>query len=95
MNLSKKLNIEVPSYTELARVVAKALNIQKKDILAKLEPLLKDERLQLLDEFLKKMNHLKTDIKLPTLGNLSTLQQRIKYSSVWENSTALNLNLIS
>ena len=54
VNLSKKLNIEVPSYTELTRIIQVALNTQKKDILEKLEPLQDDERLKILDEFLEK-----------------------------------------
>jgi len=33
VDLSKKLNIEVPSYTELIRIIQVALNTQKKDIL--------------------------------------------------------------
>ena len=37
INLSKKLNIETPSYTELTKIITIALNTQKKDILSKLE----------------------------------------------------------
>jgi hypothetical protein len=54
VNLSRKLNIEMPSYTELTRIIQVALNTQKQDILKKLEPLLKDKRLKVLDEFLEK-----------------------------------------
>lgn len=54
ISLSKKLKIEIPSYTELTRIITVALNTQKKDILDKLEPLLKDEKLKVLDDFLEK-----------------------------------------
>ena len=54
VQLSKKLNIEIPSYTELSKIITIALNSQKKDILNKLSPYLEDKRLKVLDEFLKK-----------------------------------------
>jgi len=52
--LSKKLKIEVPSYTELSKIISKAIKSQKQDILDKLSPFIKDERLNVLDEFLQK-----------------------------------------
>ncbi len=54
VELSKKLNIEIPSYTELSRIITLALNSQKKDILDKLLPYMADKRLEVLDEFLQK-----------------------------------------
>ncbi len=54
VNLSKKLKIEVPSYTELSRIISLAINSQKQDILDRLAPFIKDEKLNVLDEFLQK-----------------------------------------
>jgi len=54
VELSKKLKIEVPSYTVLSDIISKAINSQKKGILNKLEFYEKDERLNLLDVFLEK-----------------------------------------
>jgi len=54
VGLSKKLKIEVPSYTELSRIISLAINSQKQDILDKLKPFMKDEKLNVLDEFLQK-----------------------------------------
>jgi len=82
VSLSKKLNIEIPSYTELARIIQVALNTQKKDILDKLEPLIKDERLKLLDEFLEK-------------EEASKNRYKIAYFRKLEHSTAKNKILLS
>ena len=82
VNLSKKLNIEVPSYTELTRIIQVALNTQKKDILEKLEPSLEDERLKVLDEFLEKEEKSKNRYK-------------IAYFRKLEHSTAKNQMLLS
>ena len=92
VNLSKKLNIEVPSYTELTRIITVALNTQKRDIFDKLEPLQKDERLKLLDEFLEKERESKNRYKIAyfrklehstnknqmllSLGKLNTIQSK-------------------
>jgi len=54
VDLSKKLKIEVPSYTELSRIISLAINSQKQDILERLRPFIKDEKLNVLDEFLQK-----------------------------------------
>ena len=54
IELSIKLKIEVPSYTELSRIITVAINSQKKVILEKLAPLMQDEKFNILDEFLKK-----------------------------------------
>ena len=82
VSLSKKLNIEVPSYTELTRIIQVALNTQKKDILEKLKPLQEDERLKLLDEFLEKE------------GN-SKKRYKIAYFRKLEHSTAKNQVVLS
>ncbi len=54
IELSIKLKIEVPSYTELSRIITIAINSQKKGILEKLSPLMENEKLEQLDEFLEK-----------------------------------------
>ena len=54
VDLSKKLKIEIPSYTVLVNIITKAINSQKKDILLALKLHIKDEKLNLLDEFLEK-----------------------------------------
>jgi ACT domain-containing protein len=54
VDLSKKLKIEVPSYSELSKIISLAINSQKQDILDKLTPFIKDEKLNVLDEFLQK-----------------------------------------
>lgn len=54
VELSKKLNIEIPSYTELSRIITLALNRPKKEILKRLELFRDDERLKILDDFLEK-----------------------------------------
>jgi TnpA family transposase len=54
VEFSKKLKIEIPNYRELVRIITLALNTQKKDILDKLESLVEDEKLNVLDEFLTK-----------------------------------------
>jgi len=54
INLSKRINIEVPTYTVLANIITKAIHSQKKDILNKLKLHIADDRLNVLDEFLEK-----------------------------------------
>lgn len=51
---SKKLKIEVPSYTELSQIISIAINSQKKTILNKLLPYINDKKLDILDNFLEK-----------------------------------------
>ena len=82
IHLSKKLNIEMPKYTELTRIIQAALNTQKKDILDKLEVLQKDERLKVLDEFLEK-------------EQVSKNRYKIAYFRKLEHSTAKNQMLLS
>jgi len=92
VTLSKKLNIEIPSYTELTRIITAALNTQKSDILSKLKTHLLDERLNELDEFLvkekssknryiiayfRKLEHATTKNKmLLSLGKFKTIQSK-------------------
>ena len=54
VNLSKKLNIEIPCYTELARIVTVAINSPKKEVLKKLKLFINDDNLKILDDFLDK-----------------------------------------
>ena len=54
VELSRRLKIEIPSYTELSKLIGVALNTQKKDILYRLEALSKDKNLETLSEFLSK-----------------------------------------
>jgi len=82
VNLSKKLNIEIPSYTELTHIIQVALNTQKKDILDKLKPLQEDEKLKILDEFLEKEEDSKNRYKIAYFRRL-------------EHSTAKNQMLLS
>ena len=70
INLSKKLKIEIPSHTELTSIITVALNTQKRDILEKLEPLLQDERLNVLDEFLQKDEDSKNRYQLSSYRRL-------------------------
>ena len=64
VELSKKLKIEIPSYTELSRIITVAINTQKKDILKKLQALRNDDRLNILDEFLLKDDNYKNRYRL-------------------------------
>jgi len=54
IEFSKKLKIEIPSYSELLRIISVALSYHKIEVLNKLKPYLNDERLKVLDEFLDK-----------------------------------------
>jgi TnpA family transposase len=82
VNLSKKLNIEVPSYTELTRIITIALNTQKKDILDNLKLLQEDKRLESLNEFLEK-------------EETSKNRYKITYFRKLEHSTAKNQMVLS
>ncbi len=94
INIAKKLNIEIPSYTELTRIIQVALNTQKKDILEKLEPLQEDERLKLLDEFLEKEKDSKNRYKIAYFRRLehSTAknQMEIKNNLVVQKAAKYN-----
>jgi len=82
VDLSKKLNIEVPSYTELSRIISKALNMQEKEITDKLESWLDDDRLKELDEFLDKNEEYKNRYNLMSYKKLehSTKKGKIQNS---------------
>jgi hypothetical protein len=54
VDYSKKINIEVPSYFALSKLIEFALNYQTKSILLHLKTFQKDKRLMLLDDFTDK-----------------------------------------
>ncbi|MEA3227878.1 MAG: Tn3 family transposase [Campylobacterota bacterium] len=54
VDYSKKLNIEVPSYTILSKIISTALNFQTKNVLDGLKQYKNDERLKVLDDFTDK-----------------------------------------
>lgn len=84
VELSRRLKIEIPSYTELVRIITLALNAQKKDILDKLGPLSADETLKVLDEFLTKDENYKNKYHLMHYKKLehSTKKNQITLSLV-------------
>jgi len=96
VNLSKKLNIEVPSYTELTRIIQAALNTQKKDILEKLKLFQEDEKLNLLDEFLEKEEESKNRYKIAYFRRLehSTAKNQIVLSLGKLNTMQSKFNIL-
>jgi len=94
LNFSKKLNIEIPSYTTLSQIISQALNYQKRNIIVKLEQFQSDKQLDLLDEFLdkdenhekrynlhhfKKLEHsTKKNQMLLSFNRLETIQSKFK-----------------
>lgn len=54
VDYSKKLNIELPRYTVLSKIIGDALNSQTKGILHHLKTFYNDKRLKLLDDFTNK-----------------------------------------
>lgn len=78
IDFSKKLKIEIPSYSELLRIISMALNYQKTDMLKKLEPFIEDERIQVLDTFLDKDSRYKNKyniIQYKQLGHSTNRKQ--------------------
>jgi len=65
--LSRKLKIETPSYTELSIIITAAVNSPKKEILNQLKSYTHDEILKHWMNFYKKMNSIKIVIKLCTI----------------------------
>ena len=59
VDYSKKLNIEIPSYTILSKIIGNALSSQTKGILHHLKTYQNDERLKLLDDFTNKDENFK------------------------------------
>jgi len=53
VELSKKLKIEIPSYTKLIKIITNAVNTNKKAIIDKLKLYENNENLKVLDEFLE------------------------------------------
>ncbi len=81
VDLSKRLNIEIPSYTELSRIISKALNVQEKEITDKLESWLNDDRLKELDEFLDKNEEYKNRYNLMSYKRLEHSTRKGKIQS--------------
>ncbi|WP_121628906.1 DUF4158 domain-containing protein [Poseidonibacter antarcticus] len=96
VNISTKLNIEVPSYTELTKIINIAINTQKKDILKRLEPLVKDEKLKLLDEFLEKEKESKNRYKVAYFRKLehSTAKNQMTLSLGKLNNIKSKFNML-
>jgi len=81
ISLSKKIKIEIPSYSKLLSIISIALNYQKVDMLERLKPYLKDERLKVLDEFLDKNNGYKNKYNiLLSLEHFRTI--KMKFNAV-------------
>jgi hypothetical protein len=70
IDYSKRLNIEIPSYTILSKIISDALNHQTKNILLYLKTFQNDERLQLLDDFTNKDENFKNRYNI---GNFKKL----------------------
>ena len=81
IELSKKLKIEVPSYTELSQIITVAINSQKKSIFDKLVPYMEDEKLNVLDEFLEKDEDFKNRWKLSQYKRLEHSNNKNKMLS--------------
>jgi len=79
---SINLKIEIPSYTELTKIIKVALYSQQKDIVERLELFMDDDRLKELDEFLEKDKNYKNKYYLMHYKRL-------------EHSTAKNQMLLS
>ncbi|MDK2063254.1 DUF4158 domain-containing protein, partial [Aliarcobacter butzleri] len=70
IDYSKKLNIEIPSYTILSKIIGDALSYQTKNILFHLKSIQNDERLRLLDDFTNKDENFKNRYNI---GNFKKL----------------------
>ena len=70
IDYSKKLNIEIPSYTILSKIIGDALSYQTKNILFHLKAIQNDERLRLLDDFTNKDENFKNRYNI---GNFKKL----------------------
>ena len=81
IEFSKKLKIEVPSYTELSLIITVAINAQKKSVLDRLVPYIKDEKLNVLDEFLEKDEDFKNRWKLSQYKKLEHSNNKNKMLS--------------
>lgn len=78
VEMSKKLKIEIPSYTELCRIITISINSQKKSILNKLILFNSDNRLNELDEFLEKNENHKSRYNIMNYKNLNTVHLEVK-----------------
>ncbi len=59
VDAAKNLRIEVPSYTQLSRIISDAQNLHKHEVFNKLSAFMQDDRLQILEEFLDKDDNYK------------------------------------
>jgi len=81
LKLSKQMNLEIPNYSELTRLIATAINTQKKDILEKLSPFIQDEKLKILDDFLEKDDNYKDRYNLMNYKKLEHCTNKNKIIS--------------
>ncbi|NEW61103.1 Tn3 family transposase [Sulfurovum sp. bin170] len=80
IEFSKKLKIEIPSYSELLRIISVALSYPKINVLNKLESYLNDERLKVLDDFLDKNSSYKNKyniIQYKRIGHSTNRKQML------------------
>jgi len=70
VDYAKKLNIEIPSYFVLSKIIGDALNYQTKNILLHLKAFQNDEKLRLLDDFTDKDENYKNRYNLQNYKKL-------------------------
>ena len=82
IDYSKKLNIEIPSYTILSKIIGDALSYQTKNILFHLKAIQNDEKLKLLDDFTNKDENYKNRYNIGNFKKLghSTNKREMKSS---------------
>lgn len=81
VDYSKKLNIEIPSYTILSKIIGNALNYQTKNILLQLKAFQNDARLKLLDDFTSKDENYKNRYNLQNYKKLGYSTNKKQMSS--------------
>jgi hypothetical protein len=81
----KKLNIEIPSYTILSRIISNALNYQTESILHKLKNFMDDERLEVLYDFMLKDDDFKNRYNISKYKKLghSTNKKHMEDSALY------------
>jgi len=88
VDYSKKLNIEVPSYSVFSSIISNALNFQINSILDALKQYKDDERLKLLDEFTDKNEKYKNRYNIGSykkLGHSTTKKHMVSSLVQLEN----------
>jgi TnpA family transposase len=88
VDYSKKINIEVPSYSVLSNIISSALNFQTNSILNDLKQYKNDERLKLLDEFTDKNENYKNRYNIGSykkLGHSTTKKHMVSSLVQLEN----------